>query len=397
MGNHREEELSSLESPQATPRLGIPVSPHTVDVRIINTTCYQKTRTELLLKSSVPGHDTSTFPSYAFLVTNRQKGVNILFDIGMRKDWRKACPLALAPYISDDGSDTLLQVAVEKDIVEILDDESSRTGVRSTDITAVVWSHHHFDHRGDMTRFHPRTKLVVGPGLLQAYLGTELHESEIEGREVIELGEQEFTLDIGGYSAHDALGDGSFYIMSCPGHTVGHLCALARVTSKPSTFVFLGGDCAYHCGEFRPSPYTPLPHRVGFKPTSWHYSKSLPAAPPALKSRKILLCSGDFIRDVVHPNKSATEAFYETPPEPVVESYKDACESVTKMEWFDAQDNVLVCISHDAHLMNVLPFYPHSLNDWQRKGYKRRLRWEFLNDFDLDQNILSPAIRHVWR
>jgi len=386
------------EPPRAVPHLHIPVASVTVDVRIINTTTYQKTKTDSLLSPKVAGHDTLSFPSYAFLVTNPHQGTHILFDLGMRKDWRSACPPALTPYISDNGSPAPLQVSVERDIVEILDADPGQLGVASGDIDAVIWSHHHFDHRGNMGRFPARTKLIVGPGLMAEYLHSEIHESEVKGRDIIELTKAEFNLEIGGYPAHDSFGDGSFYIMSCPGHTVGHLCALARTTSSPfSTFVLLGGDCAYHCGEFRPSPYAPLPQQIQFKPTTWVFSSGSQASAPVLKSRKTVLCTGDFIKSLVHPHQSAIEAFYDTSQEPVVHNRADACDSIAKMEVFDAHDDVLVCISHDPSLMSILPFYPHTLNDWHRKCYKQKLQWEFLSDFDLDGDIVSPRLKHQSR
>lgn len=389
----KERRKALLEDPRAVPNIGIPVTSETVDVRIINTTCYQKTNTNEIFDLPIAGHNTISFPSYAFLITNCRTKSNVLFDLGMRKDWRKACPEALAPYISDDGGEALLQVTVEKDIFDILDAEQHDISIKSRNIDAVIWSHHHFDHRGDMSKFPPHTKLIVGPGLLQAYLHTEIHESEIQGRPIIELSETELDLEIGGYAAHDAFGDGSFYIMSCPGHTVGHLCALARVTTSPnSTYVLLGGDCSYHCGEFRPSPYLPLPKQIAFKASSWHFQKSPMALPPVLKTRKILLCAGEFIKDMLHPCKSANEPFYNTPIEPVVNNRKEACDSLVKLELFDAHDDVLTCVSHDASLMTVLPFFPYTMNDWFRKGYKQKLLWEFLNDFDLDQNPISPPI-----
>jgi glyoxylase-like metal-dependent hydrolase (beta-lactamase superfamily II) len=387
-----------LETPRLIPDLGIPILPETVDVRIINTTCYQRTNTTQLLGKPIPGHETITFPTYAFLISNRSLGVNVLFDLGMRRDWRKACPPALLPYIGDDGKGQPLQIDVDRDVVDIIDEDPGNIGITSDDIAAVIWSHHHFDHRGDMARFSSHTKLIVGPGLMHTYLHSEVHESEIRGREVIELEDSQFSLNIGGFAAHDAFGDGSLYLLSSPGHTVGHLCALARTTSSPSsTYAFLGGDCAYHCGEFRPSPFIPLPQQVSFKSASWHFPRGPQACPPVLKNRKILLCAGEFIKDIVHPYKSAIEPFYDTPSEPIVCNRGDATVSTAKMEIFDAHDDVLVCISHDKSLMNHLPFYPHTMNDWHKKGCKQKLHWEFLNDFDLDRNPISPPAAYRFR
>ncbi|KAK5096217.1 hypothetical protein LTR70_003146 [Exophiala xenobiotica] len=379
---------SPLGLPQVTPELDIPESTATVDVRIINTTTYQRTKTENLFGKAVVGHENLSFPSYSFLVSNAATGVNILFDLGMRRDWWKSCPPGLAEYISDYDSRAPLQVCVETDVADILDTDLAEFGITSTSIAAVIWSHHHFDHRGDMSRFPKHTRLIIGPGLLKAH-GHELNKSDVCGRDVFELAEQDFPLEIGGFPAHDAFGDGSFYLLSCPGHSVGHLAALARVTTSPrSTYVFLGGDCAHHCGEFRPSPYEPLPQQVSFRSSTYSFENIIstpqsPRSPTTFRTRKPVLCAGEFVAQCVHPRQSPTEPFYQTPREPVVHNYIDADDSVQKLQAFDAHDDVLVCISHDSTLMNVLPFYPNTINQWHRKRYKQRLKWEFLNDFDV--------------
>ncbi|KAJ9661548.1 hypothetical protein H2198_001928 [Neophaeococcomyces mojaviensis] len=390
-----------LEAPCAVPHLGIPITNSTVDVRIINTTSYQRTKTANLYGKPVNGHENLCFPSYSFLITNKRQNVHILFDLGMRKDWRKSCPPELEQYISDHDPRAHLQVSVDTDVPDILDTDLGELGITSQQISAVVWSHHHFDHRGDMSRFPPWTRLIVGPGLIKTY-SKELRRSDVSNREVIELTNPEFEFTVGGFPAHDAFGDGSLYILHCPGHTVGHLAALARVTSSPhSTYVLLGGDCAHHCGEFRPSPYTPLPQQIAFKGSStgiWSFDRkfnNIPSMPssPTFQTRKPMICAGEYIRDVVHPTKSAITSFYEAPPEPVVHSHKDACESLSKLELFDADDDVLVCISHDPALLSVLPFYPSTINEWHKKRYKQRLRWEFLNDFDLEDKIYATGRR----
>lgn len=379
---------SPLQSPAPLPSLNIPKSLATVDVRIINTTTYQRVKTESLFGKAVVGHENLNFPSYSFLITNASSGVNVLFDLGMRKDWWNSCPPGMLEHISDFDPQASLHVCVETDVADILDHDLVEFGITSENITAVIWSHHHFDHRGDMSRFPLYTKLIVGPGLLKEH-GHELCPEELAGREVFELADKDFNLNIGGYEAHDAFGDGSFYLLSCPGHTVGHLAALARVTSTPkSTFVFLGGDCAHHCGEFRPSAYEPIPHQLAFRSSAYSFHNMLsgpesPRSPTMFKTRKPVLCAGEFVQQCVHPRQSLTEPFYQTPREPVVHNFKHAFDSVRKMQTFDAHEDVLVCISHDASLMGVLPFYPNTINKWYQKRYKQRLKWEFLNDFDV--------------
>jgi glyoxylase-like metal-dependent hydrolase (beta-lactamase superfamily II) len=36
---------------------------------------------------------------------------------------------------------------------------------------AIVWSHWHWDHTGDASKFHPRTDIIVGPGFTENGLG----------------------------------------------------------------------------------------------------------------------------------------------------------------------------------------------------------------------------------
>ena len=74
--------------------------------------------------------------------------------------------------------------------------------------------------------------------------------------------------------AIDFLGDGSFYLLDTPGHAIGHMCGLCRTTASDygegneATFLVLGGDCAHHGGEFRPTRWLRLLDEVevdGFK------------------------------------------------------------------------------------------------------------------------------------
>jgi len=70
---------------------------------------------------------------------------------------------------------------------------------------------------------------------------------------------------LGRCNAVDCFGDGSFYLLDTPGHAVGHMCGLCRTTTGPGeepTFMFLGGDCAHHGGEIRPTAYLPLPDSI---------------------------------------------------------------------------------------------------------------------------------------
>jgi hypothetical protein len=86
-----------------------------------------------------------------------------------------------------------------------------------------------------------------------------------------------------------------------------------------------------------------------------------------------------------HPAKGTnkdyrTTPFYELNPAMNV-SLPDAIESVNKMEAFDASPNVFVIIAHDTSLLDVLPFFPKTINNWDSANYKSIGTWRFLKDF----------------
>lgn len=107
---------------------------------------------------------------------------------------------------------------------------------------------------------------------------SHVDEREWLGRELCEI---DFTataglqrLKIGGFQAYDFYGDGSFYLLNSPGHAESHMSALAHTTADPPSFMLLGGDIVHRCGEFRPTPYTPLPDMISLHPLG---DKFLPA------------------------------------------------------------------------------------------------------------------------
>ena len=256
-------------------------------------------------------------------------------------------------------------------MADILDADEAKMGVTSGDISAVIWSHHHWDHIGDMTTFPSSTDLILGPGFQKEYLpayptneNSALLESDFKGRNVREIAESQFSLKIGRFPAFDYFGDGSFYLLHSPGHTVGHMCGLARTTEN--TFIFMGGDACHHGGEFRPTEYMPLPKEVARAPLS----------------RFGAGCPGAFLVEKIHPLSSATEPFYDI-AKGFSHDHDEAKRSIRKLQEFDASDDVLVCIAHDQTMMGNVDFYPKSLNDWKAQGIQKKIRWAFVGDFDL--------------
>jgi hypothetical protein len=55
--------------------------------------------------------------------------------------------------------------------------------------------------------------------------------------------------------------------------------------------------------------------------------------------------------------------------------------SVTRLQEFDGDDNILVLIAHDPALLEVAELFPgHNINSWKGKGWKSRFAWNFLNE-----------------
>jgi len=356
--------------PKPAPKLNPPSSSSTVDVRLIDTTSYGKGSAQIILDPHINGHDFMQFPCFSFLITN-SKGNKILFDLGIRKDFKTGLPPVVRDRIS--GDKPLFEVTVERNVYEILDEDNAKLGFSSKDIEAVIFSHHHWDHVGDITTFPSTTDLVIGPGFKGQYLpgyptnpDSPLLDADFEGRNVREIDLDSFKLMIGRCPAYDYFGDGSFYLLSTPGHTVGHICGLARTT--PDTFVFMGGDCCHHGGEFRPTEYLPLPKEV---------------SPGSNKKYFASACPGAYMVEHVHPFKSATRPFYDV-ARGFSHDHDEAVRSIGKLQEFDASDDVLMCIAHDMTLVGNVDFYPKTMNDWKAKGHKKQVMWNFCGDFKVD-------------
>lgn len=302
--------------------------------------------------------------AFSFLIEH-ESGTKVLFDLGVRKDWENLNP-GTAKHIKDLN----WTVQVEKDVAEIL--KEHQVDVDGGTIDAVIWSHHHWDHNGNMKTFPGSTDLVVGPGFKEAFMpGYPLKEdapvlaSDFEGRNVreIRVAEEGKGLKIGRFNAYDYFGDGSFYLLDTPGHSIGHMCGLARTTASPPSFVFMGGDACHHGGEFRPSEYMPLPKEISPSPIK-HLSP----------------CPGHLLQQI-HREKSATTPFFEVAPS-FAHDAELANWTIDGVQEFDISPEVFVLIAHDETVVPLIDLYPKPINDWREKDLAKKARWRFLGDFD---------------
>ncbi|KAL9612333.1 MAG: hypothetical protein Q9167_003066 [Letrouitia subvulpina] len=313
-------------------------------------------------------------PAYSFLIEHPGDGRKLLFDLGVRKDWENLSP-SIVKHIKAWNA----KVSVEKGVAEILEEG----GVNPQEIEAIIWSHYHWDHTGDPSTFPPSTDLIVGPGFKKAILpgwpanpDSPIRESDYEGRNLREIS---FATDLqmGGCRAFDFFGDGSLYLLDTPGHAIGHMCALARTTASPATFMFLGGDCAHSASEFRPSAGLPLPSTITPSPLVNIHPHVCPGAlfipihrlySPANRTSTI--------------DMPTTEPFM-IPAKGGAYNVDESRDSAIKMSNFDANEKIFTMIAHDDTLMDIVEYFPTATaNQWKEKGWRERGLWKFLRKFE---------------
>jgi hypothetical protein len=264
-------------------RISIPASDSVVNVQIIDTTFrLSGLPCSYFLGPEVPGFENYSCLAYSFLVTHHDPrtdtNTRLLFDLGPSRNWQEDLPSPLAERIKGWNA----SIVVQENVPEILE----RSGVALDSIDALVWryvfslrrrvlvrltshhSHPHWDHMGKPSLFPPSADLITGPGLQEAFgpgypenQAAPFKSSAVAGRKITELDFTTSSLRIGGLSAIDYFQDGSLYLLSAPGHAVGHIVALARTTSSAessntarpdSTFVLMGGDsCQYHTSSLQ--------------------------------------------------------------------------------------------------------------------------------------------------
>jgi glyoxylase-like metal-dependent hydrolase (beta-lactamase superfamily II) len=234
-----------------------------------------------------------------------------------------------------------------QDVRSVIESDASGLGICAKDIEAIIWSHNHFDHIGDPSRFPSTTELVVGPGVKSlswpgypSKIDGALLDSDAAGRPIREIQFSSTGLKVGGFDAFDYFGDGSFYLLDAPGHCKGHMCGLARTCVDPPTFIFMAADACHHPGLLRPTAQLPLP--------------------------------GDSLQ---HP-------FLTLPKGPLMEDYETAQKTLCKIQTLDALENVFVILAHDASIKPHLPLFPASVNEWKPRNIAKETKWLFCKGID---------------
>jgi len=362
------------------------VSRATVEVAIIDTTTVlDNIPAKACMDPIYPGCERIGGPSYSFLITHYPTNSRLLFDLGLRKDWTTKSSPHLIEFVKLYG----IEATAEKNVADIL----YASGIKLESINTIIWSHHHWDHTGDPGSFPSTTNLIVGPGFKNKYMPgwpadpdtAETTSDCFANREVKEVDFSESATGvslIGDFRAFDYFGDGAFYILDTPGHTTGHVSALARTTSgdseDDSTFIFMGGDISHHCALFRPTEHLPLPKEITPNPYS---------APFTLAQ---ISCPGEVFASI-HYLRRGSDGIDHSYTRPFCNAvggeFPEECQrSIDKLAAFDGLENVWTIFAHDPSLLGIADFFPKRANDWKQKGWGRETHWRFLTSFVPPEN-----------
>ncbi|KAG8165132.1 hypothetical protein KVR01_005407 [Diaporthe batatas] len=353
--------MSADKMAEPAPDLHLKPSSAIVGVRIINTTSWISLPTKLFFGPHIKGFDQLSVPSYSFLIEH-PSGRKLLFDLGVRKDWENLSPVTLGMIEQIRPA----KIDAKKGVREQLEEH----GVSGSSIEGIIWSHWHFDHTGDPSTFDAHTALIVGPGFKDALTpgypanqDSVILESDYSGRELREIQFKPGNR-IGRFEAFDYFGDGSYYILNAPGHTIGHICSLARVTSNQH-YILMGADTAHQAGQFRPSIYLPLPDRI---------------LPHPLDIRSATPCPGALFEHLLRNGDKSP--FFDIAKDGVAFDADEAQESIGKLQEADAHSNILVVLAHDKSLLPWATFFPEYANDFISKNWAGNGRWAFLKDLE---------------
>ncbi|CAK7202831.1 hypothetical protein SEUCBS139899_005558 [Sporothrix eucalyptigena] len=366
--------------PKPPPVLNLPASSSTVRVQAVDSTTRMSCNAHAFVRPPIENHTTLNLTTLCFLIEHKSgdglPSEFVLFDCGSRKDYWNS-----SPQTKEMIATNLVGMQVDYNMDEIL----MASGLDFKQLKSVIWSHWHWDHIGDGSKFPPSVDIVVGPGFESAFSpgwperpDSPVLASDLKGHR---LHEPLYETNVAGFAAHDYFGDGSFYILDVPGHATGHICGLARTT--PESFVFLGADAYHFAGVIRPTAYVPMPATIPVNQLDvGHYQSPcscshFSAYHPATKSKGAA---------PENETTSRTQPFYDisTSSGSVYVHPKEAQESVDRIKTLDAHPCVFVCVAHDNALFEKLPLLNSSpekdINDWQTAGYKTNTRWAFLNE-----------------
>ncbi|KAH7040066.1 uncharacterized protein B0I36DRAFT_357419 [Microdochium trichocladiopsis] len=344
-----------------------PVSDNTVRVRMVDTESSLSLHAYSFVDPVMPGHEIMSMPTMAFLIENERLGKKAMFDLGMRKDYWN-----LPPATRQAIQRAVPGLRSDRDTTDILNDG----GIRLDEINDIIWSHSHCDHTGSTHLFPHSTNLCYGRDTVgfppyPESPTSNLNADAFEGRKCRAIDCNQ--LKIGPFDAHDFYGDDSLYLLDThPGTGL----EIPLPDSIPETALCRGGGRRPR--DDYPSP-CPCAIFTNHHPQITRAAEGDPTVDPR---------TTPFYKLSTH-EKSAYE-------EPGV-----ATATMKGMQdYFDSDDHVLVLLTHDAILPEVLPTInerpAEDLNDWKARGWKERCHWGWLGElprYNDDGSVRGPGPR----
>ena len=98
-------------------------------VRVIDTTTSVTVPIYIFMEPDMPGFTRMKCNAFSFLIEH-PSGRKLLFDLGVRKDWRNLAPMIIKRIEADE-----FDVAIEKNVIDILGEQ----GMKGEQIEAIIW------------------------------------------------------------------------------------------------------------------------------------------------------------------------------------------------------------------------------------------------------------------
>ncbi|KAA1469964.1 Metallo-hydrolase/oxidoreductase [Dentipellis sp. KUC8613] len=190
------------------------------------------------------GVQTIPAPATPFLLRHSVTKRNLLFDLGIRKDYNNLPPAAAAI------ANAFFQPI---DMAQDVEDSLAKGGLSPSDVSDIFISHIHWDHIGNPARF-PYSTFVVGAGAIPLLEKGFPHDASSSYPSDLLPTARTIVLPASSASAWkpvgpfpralDYYGDGSLFIVDATGHMPGHFNVLLR-TSADGGWMYLAGDTCH--------------------------------------------------------------------------------------------------------------------------------------------------------